>query len=229
MVSRMTIPVRIGDCELYLGDCREILPGLGKVDAVVTDPPYGLGDLWQGGGNPKSKNWKFNPSEAMAWDQEAPEFVSSLPMMASQCVIWGGNFFNLPPARGWLVWNKARGLTIGDCELAWTNINQPIRAFNYSRANCLNEESRRKEHPAEKPIELMKWCFNFIPSGETILDPFMGSGTTGVACAKLGRKFVGIEIESRYFKMACRRIEAAYAQPDLFLAPFPKTEQKVML
>jgi site-specific DNA-methyltransferase (adenine-specific)/modification methylase len=82
-----------------------------------------------------------------------------------------------------------------------------------------------RDHPTQKPIAVMEWCLSFLPDCQTILDPFMGSGTTGVACAKLGRKFIGIEIEPRYFDIACKRIEDAYKQPDLFIEPPKKPEQ----
>ena len=214
----------IGACELYLGDCREILPTLGKVDAVVTDPPYGLGDKWNGGGGSKRSSWRFNPKEAKSWDDCAPAWVPQLSTY-SECIIWGGNYFELPPSRGWFVWDKKqRGTwTTGHTELAWSNLDQPIRAYSLSQVEA--HADMDKQHPTQKPLEIMLWCIEFL-SGNTILDPFMGSGTTGVACVKLGRRFIGIEREPKYFDTACRRIEAAYKQPDLFVEqPQPKPVQ----
>jgi site-specific DNA-methyltransferase (adenine-specific) len=142
-------------------------------------------------------------------------------------IIWGGQYLGLAPSGSWLVWDKGvRDFTAGHCELAWTNLRKPIRAFNYAHGQLASEG---KEHPTQKPLPLMQWCLGFLPDAETILDPFAGSGTTGVACVNLGRKFIGIEIEPRYFDIACRRIEEAYRQPRLFAEPRPKLVQEAML
>lgn len=209
----------IGDARLILGDCREVLPTLGKVDAVVTDPPYGLGDRLKGGAG----EWSAGFSVAPAWDREvvADCFVETLPDHGA-AIIWGGNYYNLPPVRGWLLWDKMQEHSSGHAELAWTNLDIPVRTFRYARAQLASEG---KEHPTQKPLPLMQWCLAFIPTAETVLDPFMGSGTTGVACANLGREFIGIEREPAYFDIACRRIEEAYRQPRLFDEPAPKPVQ----
>ena len=218
----MVDPVHIGDATLYLGDCLEILPTLGPVDAVVTDPPYGLGDRWQGG----KVEWPLHHKDGMAWDAKTVAGVLDLPKRAQHSIIWSGHLYELPPARGWLVWDKlVRRFTSGHCEFAWTTLDQPIRALSVPHS-VLTPTGEGKVHPTQKPIAVMEWCIGFLPDAETILDPFMGSGTTGVACARLGRKFIGIEIEPKYFEIACRRIKQAYAQPDLFVAaPVPKAEQ----
>lgn len=198
---------------LYLGDCREILPTLGKVDAVVTDPPYGLGDKWQGG---KAK-WPLHHQDGMAWDACTVDYVLELPSIATHAVIWGGHLYALPPTRGWLVWDKiVRNFTSGHCEFAWSTLDQPVRALSLAHSE-LTPTGDGKWHPTQKPIALMKWCLGFLPNASTILDPFMGSGTTGVAAVKLGRRFIGIEIEPKYFDIACRRIDEAMKQPDLFI------------
>lgn len=207
----------IGRATLYLGDCRDILPTLGKVDAVVTDPPYGLGDKWQGGAADTKARWKLNDGgAAMQWDAEAPtDAVVTLPNIAQDCIIWGGNYFPLEPRRGWLLWDKiVREFTSGHAEMAWTTLEQPVRAFNFAHAQLASEG---KEHPTQKPLPLMKWCLGFLPNAQTILDPFMGSGTTGVAAVQMGRDFIGIEREPKYFDIACRRIEQAQRQGDLFI------------
>ena len=198
-----------GSVRLLLGDCLEILPGLGKVDACVTDPPYGMNsttaNMNRGNANcrwalPTAKSaWPVGGNE---WDDKAPEVVLSLPSLG-ECIIWGGNFFALPPKRGWLVWNKIiRNFQSSVCELAWTNIEFPVDAFDYSHGQLAHEG---KQHPTQKPLPLMEWCVAKT-KGETILDPFMGSGTTGVACIRLGRRFVGIEKEPKYFEIAKKRI-----------------------
>ena len=220
----------IGDATLYLGDCLEVMAGLGPVDAVVTDPPYGLGDLWKGGGGQGKNSWKFDPKEARSWDQKAPDFINEL-IGDTPAIVWGGNYFNLPLSRAWLVWDKGiPNFTTGHSELAWTNLHQPIRNMRL----CPNGMTPTgadgpKEHPTQKPIEIMTWCLGFLPKARTILDPFMGSGTTGVACAKMGRKFTGIELDETYFDIACRRIEAAYAQPDMFIEQPAKPKQEALL
>ena len=214
---------------LYLGDCREILPTIGKVDAVVTDPPYGLGDKWRGGAGGKKSSWRIPQQEAMRWDMSAPDFVPSI-VDGLPAIVWGGNYFALPPARGWLVWDKKqRGTwTTGHTELAWSNIDQPIRAYSLSQVEAHTD--MHKQHPAQKPIEIMTWCLEFLPDAKVVLDPFMGSGTTGVACVKLGRKFIGIEIEPKYFDIACKRISYALKQPDFFVEqPKPAKQEALEL
>ena len=218
----------IGDCTLYLGDCRDILPTLGKVDAVVTDPPYGLGDKWKCGGGSKGSSWRFDPAEAMSWDGDTVDSVLDLPSYADQVIIWGGNYYALPPVRCWLLWDKKQNdqWTTGQGELAWTNLDRPLRIFRLAQCEQANEGP--KYHPTQKPLSLMEWCLKWI-DGRTILDPFMGSGTTGAACANLGRAFIGIEREPTYFDIACRRIEEAYKQPRLFAEPALKQTQQELI
>ena len=214
-------PVIIGDCRLYQGDCREIIPTLGKVDAVVTDPPYGIGF------GSKHTKWSRNRGVALGeWDSKIPD-VNFLIKLDTECIIWGGERFNLPIRRRWLTWVKPDAApTFASTEYAWTSQDAPARHFSYA-VGKVNQE--RVGHPTQKPLALMKWCLGFVPDAQTILDPFMGSGTTGVACAKLGRSFIGIELDTRYFDIACERIQKAYGQPDLFVAPPEKFKQEAML
>ena len=207
----------IGDATLYLGDCLEVMPTLGIVDAVVADPPYGIlaitGDAAKGRSKPEWGMW----GGGREWDAATSPALSAALQLAKNAIVWGGNYYPLPPKRGWLIWDKiVRNFSSGHVEMAWTTIEQPTRAFNYAHGELANEG---KYHPTQKPVPLMEWCLGFLPDAQTILDPFMGSGTTGVACAKLGRKFIGIEIDPGYFDIACRRIEDAYRQRDLFVAP----------
>lgn len=213
---------------LICGDCREVLPTLGKVDAVVTDQPYGLGDKWQGGAANTKTAWKLsNGGSEMIWDRDISDAVPLALTLAIDAIVWGGNYYELPPARGWLIWDKiVRDFTSGHVEMAWTTIDQPTRAFNCSHGALATEG---KLHPTQKPIALMKWCLNFLPNARTILDPFMGSGTTGVAAVKLGRKFIGIEIHEPYFDIACRRISEALKQPDMFIERPKPAKQEAML
>lgn len=208
---------------LYLGDCRDVLPTLPPVDAVVTDPPYGIAATWKGGFSAKH-GWGNAEKQAElrnSWDQEPPDsaLLMGLIERAAEIVLWGGNYFDLPTSRGWLVWNKPeRGFTLAEAELAWTNIDTVIRVFDGVRSDP------GREHPTQKPIDLMKWCVSRL-KGRMILDPFMGSGTTGVAAVQLGRKFIGIEVEPKYFDMAARRISEALKQPDMFIEkPAPRAK-----
>ncbi len=204
----------IGNATLYLADCGEVLPTISG-DLLLTDPPYGLADKWQGGGGTQRTSWRFDPAEARAWDREAPNLTAALAT-APDAIVWGGNLFPLPPLRGWLIWDKKQSgsWTTGHAELAWSTLDQPIRAFRMSQVEA--HTGMHKQHPTQKPVRLIEWCLAFAPDAETVIDPFMGSGTTGVACANLGRKFIGIEIEPKYFDIACERIAAAYAQGRLF-------------
>ena len=218
---------KIGDATLYLGDCQDILPSLGQVDAVVTDPPYGIGSIWKGGSSKGWGNAKQQTAKRNEWDKYAPSEQTFLSLMQKSVyqIFWGGNYYILPPSRGWLVWNKPeRNFTLSEAELAWTNLEKPIRVFDYRRSDP------DRKHPTQKPVALMEWCIQKLPdTAKTILDPFMGSGTTGVACAKLGRSFIGIERDEEYFDIACRRIEEAYKQPDMFVsAPLPDAEQSTL-
>lgn len=224
----MTRVETIGDCTLYNGDCLEILPTLGKVDAVVTDPPYGLGNKWQGGNAASKGKWKLSDGGAeMGWDADVSNVLPLAVVAGRDCIIWGGNYYDLPPRRGWLIWDKIiREFSSGHVEMAWTTLDQPTRAFNYAHGQLASEG---KFHPTQKPLPLMQWCLGFLPDADTILAPFMGSGTTGVACVNLGRKFIGIEIEEKYFSIACRRIEEAYRQPRLFAEPQAKPKQEALL
>ena len=218
----------IGDATLYCGDCREILPTLPRVDAVVTDPPYGIGfDRWQAAKGGKNGYVDFGP--ATGWDDARPDpaIFAELRRISAQQIIWGGNYFAhlLPPTMRWLSWDKGQdGFSLADFELAWTSENAAARRINYPRSRAIGDG---REHPTQKPVAVMEWCLQFVSGG--VLDPFMGSGTTGVACIKLGRKFIGIEIEPKYFDIACRRIEEAWKQPRLFEEPCAKPTQEVLL
>lgn len=209
----MTRTETIGNCTLYLGDCREILPTLGKVDAVVTDPPYGV--LSESGSAATRRSGSHPNAGRMIWDvAPGASVLGYLREMSGAQMIWGGCHLDLPPTFGYLIWDKQiDGLNFGEVEYCWTSAKFAPRVFRYRAVGI----DGGKQHPTQKPMQLMQWCLGFLPDAKTILDPFMGSGTTGVACVKLGRKFIGIEIDPGYFDIACRRIEAAYSQPDMFV------------
>jgi len=200
--------VTIGRATLYLGDCRDILPTLGRVDAVVTDPPYGIA---ASSGVGKYGVMKWGGENDLKWDDEAPvDIVRDLAAMGVPSIIWGGNYFGLPPHRCPLVWDKGAGFrsrTFAELELAWSNLD--LNAKIFCRDPLAKGDYNGKEHPTQKPVEVMRWCLSLIPTAETILDPFTGSGTTGVAAIQMGRSFIGIEREPKYFEAACRRIAEA--------------------
>ncbi|KQT08511.1 hypothetical protein ASG40_11565 [Methylobacterium sp. Leaf399] len=201
---------------LHLGDCREILPTIGKVDAVVTDPPYGIGK--DGQAKSSGKHGGRKAYDFIGWDGVRPAekiFQQILGVSDRQC-IWGGNYFAdfLPPSMRWLVWDKGQRINQSDGELAWTSEQAALRIFTLNRVALLMEGA---QHPTQKPVEVMKWSIQQIGCPRIICDPFMGSGTTGVAAAKMGLGFIGIELHEPYFDIACRRIADALSRPDLFV------------
>lgn len=222
--------VEIGLATLYLGDCLEILPTLPKVDAVITDPPYGINFTHSGKWGKSShipehrKCLPQNNFDAPIVGDERPFDPSPLLGLASTLVMWGANHYadKLPPSGAWLVWDKLDGLhsvSFSDCELAWCSIGNSARMFRYMwqglcRMGKEDEFVRKKVHSAQKPVPLMLWCMDRakVPLSSTVLDPYMGSASTGVACMESGRKFIGIEIDPKYFDIACRRIEQAQQQ-----------------
>ena len=205
--------VEIGNATLYHGDCREVLPGLQKFDLVLTDPPYGIGYSQ----NPIVGKGKARTNhEKTTWDESCPcdSLIQSVVGLGGSAIVWGGNYFSLPPRRKWLSWFKPDGPpSIGHFELAWTSMDGLCRNFERS-IGATNAE--RCGHPTQKPLVLMEWCIGMVTPCETVFDPFMGSGTAGVACANLGKTFTGIERERKYFDIACRRIEDAQRQTSLF-------------
>ena len=180
---------------IYLGDCRTILPHLEPVDLVLTDPPYGIGLA----ANPFRQ--KF---ERSAWDDKPvdADLLADIIAKGKDAIVWGGNYFGLPAHQRFLVWDKVQpeDFSSAMCEQAWTTLKGPAKIF------ARHVVSYHKDHPTQKPLELMHWCLNFAPGASTILDPFMGSGTTLRAAKDLGRKCIGIEIEEKYCEIAAKRL-----------------------
>lgn len=213
-------PIIIGDATLYCGDCRDILPTLPPSGAIVSDPPYGLGDRMTGGTK------RFQTSEGGlkmlgAWDAQAVDGLLELIADAAPIkMLWGGNYYPVPASSGWLVWVKTNSVqTMASIELCWTNLDMNSKHFMHACTGW------HRDHPTQKPIRLMEWCLSFIPHGDSVIDPFMGSGTTGVASIASGRKFTGIEQDKKHFESACRRIEKFYSQASLF----PTVEIKLQI
>jgi site-specific DNA-methyltransferase (adenine-specific) len=206
----------IGLATLYLGDCREILPTLDKVDAVITDPPYGI-------------NWKPRVNhQDQPWVDQIDFDIRDI-LVGRYNLVWGGQYHadRLPLAEGWLTWCKRpiEGFcndirSYATTEMAWRDWGKPkFKAHVWDGGKREGRaENRTFCHPSQKPIEIMAWCIAQLPEdAEIVLDPFMGSATTGVACVEAGRKFIGIEKEPRYFDIACKRIEDAQRQGDFFI------------
>jgi site-specific DNA-methyltransferase (adenine-specific) len=213
--------VQIGSATLYLGDCMDILPTLGKVDAVITDPPYGIGFAAQ-----PTKWQRLAGKKAESWDDATAPDIDALRALGGVQIIWGGNYYSLPPTRGWLSWFKPDAPpSMANFELAWTNQDRNSRQLSVS-IGATNAE--RVGHPTQKPLALMRWTIEQAGMVDSIADFFMGSGTTGVAAIQLGRKFIGIEREPKYFDIACQRIEKAVAQGQLFEPEPVKQTQEAM-
>lgn len=213
-------PVIIGNATLYLGDCMEVLPTLGRFDALICDPPYGIKANKQTLGKGKKKFERGGD-----WDNEIPSLalcIASAPLLC----FWGGNYFTeqLPPSNDWLIWHKLNdGRSFSECELAWTNFGRQTRHLQH------HWSGEEKAHPTQKPLPVMRWCIQQSGNPQTILDPFAGSGTTGVAAIQMGKTFVGIERDPGYFQIMCERISKAVAQGQLFEPEPMKQVQETFL
>jgi len=240
---------------LYLGDCLEVLPTLGKFDAVVTDPPYGQNhkvNTFHAGGkrdkavvqrNGKSLTVRPKVHKAVHGD-DVPFDPSPWVKAAPVVVLWGAHkFADRLPQGSWLVWDKVPTGKLrdqGDGEAAWVNDNppRPMRIYRLLWDGlCVGVGARhevtagmQRNHPTQKPEVLMEWTIEQarLPAGSTILDPYMGSGSTGVAAVRLGHSFVGVEYEVEHFDTACRRIAAALREPDMFVAPPKPMKQEAL-
>lgn len=216
---------RIGSATLYNGDCLDVLPTMGMVSgAVVTDPPYGInyGGLLKGKGDGRggadANGWKSYGEPT--WDSDRPA-QAIFDLMKYQTPRLSG-VGTTSPTTSRLQCNGSFGIKASAAS-AWRIANshgrpqqKASRIFSYARGKALQDGKR---HPTQKPVELMSWCLDKVKTAPLILDPFMGSGTTGVACIRAGRKFIGIERESEYFQIACERIEDAVSRPSLFAQP----------
>lgn len=184
---------------IYHGDCREIAPLLPSADMILTDPPYGIGFAAQ------PTKWQRRAGKASeSWDDSPVSDLAGLISRAQIQVVWGGNYYVLPPSRGWLCWLKPDAPpSMGSFELAWTNQDRVARQITWS-ISATNAE--RCGHPTQKPLAVMRWSLLQFPACRTVVDPFCGSGTTLLAAKEIGCEAIGIEIEERYCEMAARRL-----------------------
>lgn len=226
---------RIGGQRLILGDCLQVMPMLGQFDAVVTDPPFGIRrdrGMGSGGRGLTESRTDYLRAYEGGWDgvRPAPEIIHAACNLSALHIIWGGQFFaDILPAQGkWLFWDKCQTMpSFGDGELAWTSLpGDAVKQFTYNGSG-LHAKEKDRVHPTQKPVALMEWCLGFLPDAKTILDPFAGSGTTAVACERMGRNCTAIERRPDYFEIMCRRVDEATRQADLFIAPpAPKPMQE---
>lgn len=210
---------RLGDHVLYLGDMEEVLPALGRFDAVVTDPPYGIGESSKKAMSREAKGIPPRDYGEFDWDKEplSAENLALICAVSRYQIIWGGNYFPVPPSSCWLVWDKENSGDFADCELAWTNLKKAVRLKRHMWNGMLRKHQEERFHPTQKPIDVMTWCLQQLPDGvSSVLDPFMGSGTTGIACCRMGMRFTGVERDERYFDIACERISRELSAPSLF-------------
>jgi DNA modification methylase len=194
---------------IYHGDCREIVPTLGKFDLLLTDPPYGIG-----ADNRKRILSRTNAAKAKDygesdWDNSTPAdwVFAMLRDYSEKQIVWGGNYFNFPPCNGPLVWDKENSGDFADGELAWNNLGTALRIKRHLWNGMIRKGQEERFHPTQKPLEVISWCISLAGDGvTTILDPFAGSGTTGRAAKDLGRKATLIEREEKYCEIAAKRM-----------------------
>jgi site-specific DNA-methyltransferase (adenine-specific) len=208
----------MNDVEVWQGDCRELMARIpeGGVDAIVTDPPYGIRYSPGDGGSPWTNGVKTFAGDDLIVGDDRPFDPSPLLAFGVPTILWGANHYadRLPPRPSWLVWDKRDGSTsndFADCEMAWCSEKMPARLFSHRWQGAFRDSERGKPrlHPTQKPLALMMWCLSFLPKDITVLDPFAGSGTTGVACMKTGRRAILMEVDPRYIPVIHRRLRDA--------------------
>ena len=209
--------------KIICGDCLEVMRGLPdkSVDLVLTDPPYGIGEA-KGKNKTRGRLAKAKDYGVYDWDDHIPdgEVFDEIRRVSKHAIIFGGNYFAeyLANSPCWLVWDKDNSGDFADCELAWTNFHTAVRKFTFRWNGMLQGDMKEKEtryHPTQKPVKLFRQILDsYSNPGDIILDPFLGSGTTAVACVETGRHFIGIELEEKYCEIARRRV--AEATPSLF-------------
>jgi site-specific DNA-methyltransferase (adenine-specific) len=202
----------IGLATLYLADCFDVLPSLPRFAGVITDPPYGINIAAQ-----PMKYQRAAGAQKRDWDASKEDRLPEALALGDVQVVWGGNYYGLPAASKWLVWDKINSGDFADCELAWTNLPGAVRMFRHMWNGMLRDSERgQRVHPTQKPVALMRWCLQQAGNPASVIDPCMGSSPVGVACSEVGIPYVGIERERRYFDTACERITNAQRQERLF-------------
>jgi DNA modification methylase len=195
---------------LYHGDCKDILPHLEPVDLVLTDPPYGIGEA-AGANKSRGKMAMAKDYGNDNWDDEPIPQDLINQLITQPAVIFGGNYYAMPPSSCWLVWDKHITGDFADCELAWTNLPGAVRKIDYLWNGCMKKRPEQRWHPTQKPIDVMKCCIaqadtKLKKTVATILDPFAGAGTTLRAAKDMNRKSIGIEREQKYCDVIVQRL-----------------------
>ena len=200
--------------EAYLIDCMEYMKTLPDkhFELAIVDPPYGIGITESG----RLKKYNANKTK---WDELTPtdEYFLELSRVSVNQIIWGGNYFNLPPTRGFIIWDKKQpeDVSFASCEFAWSSFDVSARSFYYSAL----QQTDTRIHPTQKPVKLYEWLLTrYAKQGDKILDTHLGSGSSRIACYNLGFDFVGCEIDEDYFKAQEERYQAHIAQQSLFIS-----------
>jgi len=197
---------QLGEHRLICGDCTDpevvarVMEGE-SIQSINTDPPYGIGGLMRGGTWRKKQDAQY--SKMQEWDRETSQlFFDLILSYGVPSIVWGGNYFTTPPSRCWLIWDKPEFPTMSSAELAWTNIDYVTKRKEFPRTHQVDG---LKYHPTQKPVELIIWSISFLPQNTSIYDPFCGSGTTIIACERLGRKCRAVEISPAYVAVTLQR------------------------
>jgi len=221
---------------IYNCDCRDILLDLPKVDLVLTDPPYGIdiaskvnvgGSVLANNTNHIVSNWDSNPID--------DTLMHDIIQHGKQAMVFGGNYYSMPPSPCWLIWNKRGDYpsnNFADCELIWTSMSKPSRIYKYFWQGMLQQDMKNKDyhyHPTQKPVSVMRWCILQGDEPQTILDPFLGSGTTAVAAKHLGRKCIGVEIEEKYCEIAAKRLSQSVMEFSEPVVTTQDTKQQTLI
>lgn len=223
-LEAMAEKVVIGNAELWHGDCREILPLLPRFDLVLTDPPFAIGNFVQTAGNIRGRG--LNVGKPVEWNNAPPDqtVFALMREKSKDRVIWGANFFNcFEEDGGAIIWLKRQQMpNFSKAEIAACTHFKKTETVELPWTNFTVGRESETDHPCERPVRLYEWCLNYMPKGRTVCDPFMGSGSCGVAAVRMGRIFTGIERERRYFDICCERIARAQNQYDLFMHEGPQ-------
>ena len=228
--------VTLGTATLYQGDCMDLMATLAdrEFDLAIVDTPYGIGE---NGDRNKSRGKLAVAQDYKSFaggDKEPPsiEYFNELVRVSKNQIIWGANHFAdrlpCPKSPCWIVWDKVTGDSdFADCELAFSSFKTAVRKFSFQWSGMLQGDMKNKEsriHPTQKPVKLYEWLLtNYAKQGDTIIDTHLGSGSSAIAANKLGFQFTGIELDKDYFNAACKRIEKAISQQDMF-APIPSNQ-----
>ena len=229
----------IGNATLYHGNCLELLASIGRVEAVIADPPYGI-NLGKISGTGRNR-WNEGTNYGFDIVGDDRDFDPTPWLVFDKVVLFGGNHFGsrLPDASCWLVWDKRDGGTsdsCADCEMAWTNLKGPTRLFSQKWRGMVRSGEENvsrgaiRLHPAQKPVAMLAWVIEQckLPPGAVIFDPYMGSASLGIAALRGGYRYIGCDIERRWFEVSCARLAQEVAQGQLFV-PEPPAQEQVAL